>query len=89
MTKDLLDSIEKVLNGEDAIPERVSNTLLLAGMRHVYRNQIPRSEFDKVLTWMEVCETRMDHIENRQKGWTVIASAVGGAIGSIVAFVKG
>lgn len=35
---DTIDSIERILTGQDDLPERVSNTLLLAAIRANYQN---------------------------------------------------
>ena len=82
---DTLTSIERILTGKDELPERVSNTLLLAAIRANYQNMSCITErFDELEHKQLEHGKDIEQLQKRSDRWDLINSIValiGGALG--------
>jgi len=80
-----IDSIERILNGKDEIPERVSNTLLLMAIRANYQNlSCFREKIDGLEHKQLEHDKDIEQLKKRSDRWDVInsiAAIIGGAFG--------
>ena len=82
---DTLTSIERILTGKDEIPERVSNTLLLAAIRANYQNMsCIKDEFKEIEHKQIQHDKDIEQLQKRSDKWDMansLLALIGGALG--------
>ena len=82
---DTIDSIERILTGKDELPERVSNTLLLAAIRANYQNMsCIKDDFSEIEKKQLEHDKDIEQLKKRSDKWDMvntIVALIGGALG--------
>ena len=80
-----IDSIEKILTGEQELPERVSNALLLAAIRANYQNvSCLGDDINKLKETQSRHGTEIEGLKKRSDRWDMLntlAVTLGSALG--------
>jgi len=91
MPKTTIDSIESILTGDEPLPERASNTLLLAAIRANYQANDKtmsllleqRDDIDNLDTAMKLQQQEVDSIKKTSNRWDFIIALVTGISSSL------
>lgn len=82
---DTINSIERILTGKDELPERVSNTLLLAAIRENYQNlSCFRDRIEELEHKQMKHDKDIEQLQKRSDRWdtiNTIVALIGGAFG--------
>lgn len=86
-----IDSIEKILTGDEPLPERTSNTLLLAAIRANFQANDKtlsllleqRDDLDDLETAMKVMQKQMDAVEKKSNRLDFIVALIAGVSSSL------
>jgi len=90
-TGSTIDSIEKILTGDEPLPERTSNTLLLAAIRANYQANVctsdllleQRDNINNLNTALKLQQKQMDDIEKKSNRFDFLITLLAGVASSL------